>query len=171
MARFIALQMIVTCPDCTTRYLVDPRSLGSAGRVVRCAHCGKTWHQTPPEDFPLSLDVPIAEPAPTPAETRPQQLPALPQRRGMRWATIGWIVLLVAVLSGAVAVSVVERDEVIAMWPPAERLYKMVGRPTTPTWAGLQLRNTTPVSTTENGVKTLVIERSEERRVGKECRS
>ena len=47
--------MIVTCPACTTRYLVDPRALGDAGRVVRCANCSKTWHQTPPEDLPLTL--------------------------------------------------------------------------------------------------------------------
>ena len=37
--------MIVTCPACQTRYLVDEAELTSeAGRRVRCASCGNLWH-------------------------------------------------------------------------------------------------------------------------------
>jgi predicted Zn finger-like uncharacterized protein len=36
--------MIVTCPACQTRYLVDETELGGeAGRRVRCASCGHLW--------------------------------------------------------------------------------------------------------------------------------
>jgi predicted Zn finger-like uncharacterized protein len=36
--------MIVTCPACQTRYLVDEAELGDeAGRRVRCASCGNLW--------------------------------------------------------------------------------------------------------------------------------
>src|SRR5271166_4304795 len=54
-------RMIVTCPACATRYLVDPRALGSAGRTVRCANCAQTWHQTPPEDLPLTVALEVDE--------------------------------------------------------------------------------------------------------------
>jgi predicted Zn finger-like uncharacterized protein len=37
--------VIVTCPACETRYLVDEAELsGPAGRRVRCASCGNLWH-------------------------------------------------------------------------------------------------------------------------------
>ena len=40
--------MIVTCPACQTRYLVDEAELGGeAGRRVRCASCGNLWHFSP----------------------------------------------------------------------------------------------------------------------------
>jgi predicted Zn finger-like uncharacterized protein len=37
--------MIVTCPNCRTRYLIDDAVLGnnSTGRRVRCASCGNLW--------------------------------------------------------------------------------------------------------------------------------
>jgi predicted Zn finger-like uncharacterized protein len=148
--------MIVTCPACTTRYLVDPRALGSAGRVVRCAHCSKTWHQTPPEDFPRSLDIPLADAIPSLVGPR-SQLPALPRRRGVKPATVGWVVLLAIILSAVVA-GIAARDQIVALWPPAARLYAMVGLSATPVGLGLELRKVMPSRGVENGVATLIIE-------------
>src|ERR1700687_6146303 len=31
--------MLIVCPSCATSYMIDPASVGSAGRTVRCARC------------------------------------------------------------------------------------------------------------------------------------
>jgi predicted Zn finger-like uncharacterized protein len=35
--------MLIVCPSCSTSYTIEPGSLGSAGRTVRCARCKTTW--------------------------------------------------------------------------------------------------------------------------------
>jgi predicted Zn finger-like uncharacterized protein len=35
--------MLIVCPSCATSYMIDPASVGSAGRTVRCARCKTTW--------------------------------------------------------------------------------------------------------------------------------
>ena len=35
--------VVIVCPHCATRYQVPADTVGSKGRQVQCAHCGKTW--------------------------------------------------------------------------------------------------------------------------------
>lgn len=35
--------MLIVCPNCATSYMIDPASVGAAGRSVRCARCKSTW--------------------------------------------------------------------------------------------------------------------------------
>jgi predicted Zn finger-like uncharacterized protein len=35
--------MLIICPSCSTSYTIEPGSLGTAGRTVRCARCKNTW--------------------------------------------------------------------------------------------------------------------------------
>jgi predicted Zn finger-like uncharacterized protein len=45
--------MLIVCPSCSTSYTIEPTSLGSGGRTVRCARCKTTWFadtsNSPPE--------------------------------------------------------------------------------------------------------------------------
>ncbi|HZL30987.1 MAG TPA: MJ0042-type zinc finger domain-containing protein [Pseudolabrys sp.] len=38
--------MLIVCPNCATSYMIDPASVGPAGRSVRCARCKSTWFAT-----------------------------------------------------------------------------------------------------------------------------
>ena len=40
--------MILTCPNCSTRYQADAAKFPAAGRNVRCAKCAQVWRQMPP---------------------------------------------------------------------------------------------------------------------------
>jgi predicted Zn finger-like uncharacterized protein len=40
--------MLISCQNCATSYQIDPSSLGSAGRSVRCARCQKVWFASNP---------------------------------------------------------------------------------------------------------------------------
>lgn len=41
--------MILTCPECTTRFLLPAEALGASGRKVRCSNCQHIWYQEPEE--------------------------------------------------------------------------------------------------------------------------
>jgi predicted Zn finger-like uncharacterized protein len=45
--------MILTCPECASRYFVDDSKVGAAGRVVRCAACGARWTARNEDDLDL----------------------------------------------------------------------------------------------------------------------
>ncbi|MDA1060067.1 MAG: zinc-ribbon domain-containing protein, partial [Proteobacteria bacterium] len=39
--------MIVTCPNCSTRYQLDAQFLVPQGRALRCVKCGHSWTERP----------------------------------------------------------------------------------------------------------------------------
>ncbi|GAA6155516.1 zinc-ribbon domain-containing protein [Pyruvatibacter sp. HU-CL02332] len=72
--------MIITCPECETRYTVKAAAFKAPGRKVRCASCNNEWFQAPPEDAPkpVELEEPVeAAPAPEP-EPAPETAAAAP---------------------------------------------------------------------------------------------
>ncbi len=42
--------MILTCPQCASRFLTPARAIGAKGRKVKCSSCAETWFQEPDEE-------------------------------------------------------------------------------------------------------------------------
>ena len=56
--------MHIICPHCTTSYAINPATLGSAGRTVRCSRCKETWLARPEDAVEMAGAVPAAMPQP-----------------------------------------------------------------------------------------------------------
>lgn len=54
--------MILTCPECSTKYVVKDGAIPPQGRQVRCASCKHSWHQDPDDAPPAeATDLEAAE--------------------------------------------------------------------------------------------------------------
>jgi predicted Zn finger-like uncharacterized protein len=54
--------MHIICPHCTTSYAINPSTLGSAGRTVRCSRCKETWLARPEDAIEMAEAMPAAMP-------------------------------------------------------------------------------------------------------------
>lgn len=157
--------MILSCPVCRTRYLIDEGSLhGQSGRTVRCSNCGHTWHQRVPPEPAASEDIgnskgriePALELPPRPAATlevqpRPRPIPE-PHRKDndrRRRSALRWLVVAALLTLAVLAGIVVARGAVVALWPPAARLYSLVGLSPEPPGMGLKVEKLVPTRTPE----------------------
>lgn len=80
--------MIISCPECGTKYAVKSESIGMGGRDVRCARCTHSWFQTLPEDLPPT---PVASEEPQPravpkGSSLPVAIPVAGVSRGLMWS-------------------------------------------------------------------------------------
>jgi predicted Zn finger-like uncharacterized protein len=135
--------MILTCPSCDTRYAVDGAKFPAAGRTVRCAKCGHSWHQAGEMAEPVLVpELPAATPdsaAEAPAFESASASPtrdfaprpvAPPQPRaplGPKIAVVAcWAGLIVVVLLIAAA-AVRYRQDIAVIWPQSAGVYSTLG--------------------------------------------
>jgi predicted Zn finger-like uncharacterized protein len=148
--------MILTCPECATRYFVQDDTLGAAGRTVRCTNCKSSWHATPTPEAqaraplelvlddeegavardPYDLDVEPAAAAATPADLPGEELPKLFRERvkrseRLRKAAAAGAVwgLLSAACVAALGAAAVYRADVVRAWPKTASVFAAVGLP------------------------------------------
>jgi predicted Zn finger-like uncharacterized protein len=115
--------MIITCPNCQTRYQIAPESLGESGRTVRCSGCGQRWFAAPPAEAASAPPLPPASPALSHVAT-PSPAAGRKQRRG---SLLGWLLLTLLVLLAAALLA--GRNEIVAQFPQVLPLYQRLGIP------------------------------------------
>ena len=131
--------MILTCPECASRYQVDGGSIPPQGRTVRCVSCSATWRATS-VDTPLELSPSTAIPTEAAAPAKPASLPTAirakreAQKRTRTAAAAGvvWGVLA-ATLVATVGAAALFRVEVVRLWPRTAGAYAKVGLTVNPT--------------------------------------
>jgi len=141
--------MILTCPQCSTRYHVDAKSIGAPGRTVRCASCGHRWLAKPPADAPRALEL-----DPGNARLWPVAGTAAATRRGSA-SLVGWLIGVLVLL--VVASAVIGRNEIVAGFPASATLYQKLGLPVT-LQLGLQFEGVVSRRLEEGGIAVLVVE-------------
>ena len=142
--------MILTCPECASRYFVDDAKVGPKGRTVRCASCAHSWRAMQEgaslNDAPLALTpsssfAPEAPPADAGASSgRATPLPKLIRAEavekkksreavaaGVAWAGLG------AGFVALVLACVLFRVDVVRLWPQTASAYAFAKMPVNPT--------------------------------------
>ena len=136
--------MILTCPECASRYFVDDARIGPQGRRVRCAGCGHSWREGAD---PLATATPKPDPAAAAAETDADAKPrgvradvsarlreeAAEKRRTREAAAVGavWAVLGAGFCALALG-AVVFRTDVVRLMPATAGAYAFVRMPVNP---------------------------------------
>lgn len=135
--------MIVTCPNCASRFHVEDKALGTDGRKVRCGSCAHAWLQKPvAEEAPAVAEVAFEdaepepkapEPEPAPKESPPEpkiKRPPRPAAEPRRQRSIGRIVVwlvFVVLIAGILVGGYRYRQLVVNRWPSATGIYEAVG--------------------------------------------
>ena len=138
--------MILTCPECATRYFVPDDKVGPDGRTVKCSSCGNRWTAHGEPALELFVDADEGATVRGSAEAAPQDPPVsdlpgeeLPKvfrqkadtdRKVREAVTTGivWAGMAVALMA-MVGAAVVFRVHVVQLWPGSAAAYAGVGLP------------------------------------------
>ncbi|HZC16591.1 MAG TPA: DUF3426 domain-containing protein, partial [Caulobacteraceae bacterium] len=140
--------MILTCPDCATRYFVEDERLSERGRMVRCGACGGSWAAKADAPLELTETMDIGATAQLssgqkshqgdamlrdlPAEELPKVFRAQAQTKAkVREAAASGVVWagLVAGFIFLIGLALFMRQDIAAIWPRAAGAYAMAGLP------------------------------------------
>lgn len=158
--------MILTCPQCATRYFVTDEKLGPDGRAVKCAACGERWtafrEQDPVTVFPaaeVQSDQVVADKVSPPKE-EPLQRQFRARKAtekkvkeaaayGIIWAGMAGVLALMLVAA------LVFRLEIVRIWPKTATAYAGIGLPVNS--LGLVIEGLKAEPTLQEGRAALVI--------------
>ena len=123
--------MVVTCPKCSKRYMLDEALLPQEGRQVRCISCHHIWRKIPD----LS-NRPTTPPFVGAADIALQMKVSSEQQSSwMQW------IIIASILVAFASTLILGRNLIVAYWPRAEKYYELVGLQVSLPGSGLSITN------------------------------
>ncbi|MFT4074593.1 MAG: zinc-ribbon domain-containing protein [Asticcacaulis sp.] len=156
--------MILSCPNCATKYTLNDSQLGERGRTVRCAACKTTWHAERPEKpAEKPIDLSFSDVKKTEKETvedlhkvKAKKLPLkyraiLEDKKRMKALAAQGLVWsgMAGAFAVVLALGFFLRVDIVRAFPRVAGAYAMVGLPVN--WSHMELSNQTAASGFKNG--------------------
>src|SRR5436190_7933078 len=123
--------MVVTCPQCSKRYMLDESLLPQEGRQVRCIACHHVWRKIP--DVARSI-----HPAPFMGTADLALQMNVSSEKQSPW--LGWGIFLTTLVL-CVSIFIFGRNFIVSHWPMSEKYYEFIGLQVTLPGAGLSIAN------------------------------
>lgn len=128
--------MILVCPECKTRYLVEANLFAMGARQVRCARCKHNWKAELPNEIDVVAPPPL-EPDPIPEAITPipegsnLPIPTEKPKKPFVFNLDKWSkkqrIAFAGIAVSIVLTLVVGRQFIVNRWPVMEKLYTPLG--------------------------------------------
>ena len=128
--------MILTCNQCSRRYLISDTLFVNSARQVRCGGCGHTWVQEY-QSQTADAKPEITEEAFKPVTNAPL---AVVKSAGSSYVSWGWLGYWLSVL-GIFAALIIGRHEIVEHWPMSAKIYNALGLNVVLPGQDLQIKN------------------------------
>lgn len=121
--------MIITCPACSKRYLVEETAIGETGRHVQCIACQHEWFFKPLSEAPKHNQVHLDLIG----------VKSSAARTGAR-LNISWIFMISTIIVLFIGLYFA-RHSIVLYFPQSAKIFQVVGLPIQPRPMGLALEN------------------------------
>lgn len=151
--------MILTCPNCSTRFLISAQVLAPEGRRVKCSKCSEDWFQMPDpdelindleeqiEDIPESVK-PIPEGSAVPA-VREEDEEGNDNSGGVAVAAASATAVFVVILAALIFM----KGPISKSWPASAAFYQMLGMKVVTQGQGLEFDRMKALITGPNAIQ------------------
>lgn len=124
--------MIITCPSCSKRYLVDDQAIDSKGRSVQCVSCDHKWFFKPNEASKELEQVHL------------DLMGATTENDPKKRVSLSWLLSLMVVVSLILGV-ILAKSHIMSLWPITTKAYKAIGLGPETSLEGLVFESLTPL--------------------------
>lgn len=152
--------MILTCPNCSSRFLLSAQTLAPKGRRVKCSNCTHEWFQEPdPDELIDNLeheieDIPEAiKPVPEGASVPALHEDTVDQEGTTSKAAIisGYLAAFLVFLA-VLVVLIISKPALLKSWPASAAIYELLGMQVKAPGEGLEFDRIKANLTTEQKV-------------------